>query len=161
VSRERDDDPIRERFAELRAETRASGRVPDVDAVLARARAEAAASPELRVLDDGTPRAAPTRSRRRFVLAGAWTSAALAAAVAGLILTGRGGSDDEDLEFERLVATYAMELGPAVRRSPTSSLMQVPGMELLRSVPSLGGPALGAGAPPSTSGGEPPREENR
>jgi hypothetical protein len=123
VSRERDDDPIRERFAELRAETRASGRAPDVDAMLARARAEAAA-------------------------------------VAGLILTGRGGSDDEDLEFERLVATYAMELGPAVRRSPTSSLMQVPGMELLRSVPSLGGPALGAGAPPSTSGGEPPREEN-
>lgn len=161
MSRERDDDPMRERFAELRTETRASGRVPDVDAMLSRARAEAAAAPDLRVVDGGAPRAAPFRPRRRFVLAGAWTSAALAAAVAGLILTGRGGSDDEDLEFERLVATYATELGPAVRRSPTSSLMQVPGMELLRSVPSLGGPALGAGTPPSTSGGEPPREENR
>jgi len=151
----RRDDVLRERFSELRAETGARG-VPDARAMLARARAEADASPELGVVGGG---AAPRgHSRRRFVLAGAWTSAAMAAALAGILLTGRGGGDEADLEFERLVAAYATELGPAAVRSPTSGLLAVPGMELLRSVPTLGGLAPGLGPDATRSS---PEEENR
>jgi hypothetical protein len=163
------DHPLRERFLDARAETRASG-VPDFGTMLERARAEAAGAPQLGVEDGsvvggavGGPGGGARRrpaSRRRLVLAGAWTSAALAATVAGLLLTGRA-TGGEDEEFERLVATYSSELGPGAWRSPTTGLLQVPGMELLRSVPSIGGSARGAGSAAPTAGGEPPREDNR
>jgi hypothetical protein len=76
----------------------------------------------------------------------------VAAAVAGLMLVDRGPSPDE--QFERLVATYSSEAGTAWQ-SPTSGLLNVPGMELTRSVPSIGGPVRGIDPsrlpPPQTS----------
>jgi hypothetical protein len=73
---------------------------------------------------------------RRWVLVGAWGSAALAATVAGLLLVERGPSPDE--EFARLVASYSTGAAAGLWRSPTSGLLAVPGMELTRSVPSIG-----------------------
>jgi hypothetical protein len=164
-----EDHPLRERFLDARAETRASG-VPDFGTMLERARAEAPGAPQLGVADGsvvggvaGGPGGGARRrpaSRRRLVLAGAWTSAALAATVAGLLLTGRAtGGEDED--FERLVAAYTSDLAPGAWRSPTSGLLQVPGMELLRTVPSIGGSVRGAAPATPTAGGEPPRDEIR
>ncbi|HET9948445.1 MAG TPA: hypothetical protein VFQ22_05965 [Longimicrobiales bacterium] len=129
---------LRQRFAELREETERSGRVPDARAMLARAAAEADARPDLRVAAGS---AAGRTRRRRLVRTGAWASAALAAAVAGLLLVRRGPSGDE--EFARLVQAYAADASAGAWRSPTSRLLDVPGMELMRSVPSIGRPLPG------------------
>jgi hypothetical protein len=137
-----DDDRLRERFRELRGETTLSGSVPDFDAMLVRARAEAAARPSFGVMDGGaTADGVGVRAERRFLRAGAWASAALAATVAGLLLTDRRPSDDDD--FARLVAAYATDASGGAWRSPTSGLLAVPGMELTRSVPSIGAPVRG------------------
>ena len=51
-------------------------------------------------------------------------------------------SSSEDDRFAELVAAYSQDLSAAAWRSPTSSLLDVPGMELVRAVPSLGLPAI-------------------
>ena len=89
------------------------------------------------------------RPNRRIVRAGAWASAALAAVLAGVLLTNAG--PDPDAEFERLVAAYASDASGGAWRSPTSGLLEFPGIELIRSIPSVGGPARGLdldGTPP-------------
>ncbi len=134
-----DDDGLRERFQELRGEAEQPVRVPDFGAMLAQARADGAARPSFEGVDGGdAARAAGTH--RRFLRAGAWASAALAATVAGLLLTDRRPSDDD---FAQLVAAYAMDASGGAWRSPTSGLLAVPGMELTRSVPSIGAPVRG------------------
>ena len=129
-----DDDRLREEFGRLRSETEASARIPDFGAMLEEAKVDAAARPELQVIQGGQPDAG-TR-RRRVVRIGAWASAAVAAAFAGVLLM--GGPSDADLEFDRLVAVYSAEVASGTWRSPTSALMDVPGMNLTRSVPSVG-----------------------
>jgi hypothetical protein len=52
-----------------------------------------------------------------------------------------GPSGDED--FERLVAAYASQAAGGSWASPTSGLLDVPGMELMRSVPAIGAPVRG------------------
>jgi hypothetical protein len=125
------DQDLRARFGELRAEVEGGRRNPSFAAVLERASAEAAAQPALGVVRGGA-----SGSRRRVVVAGAWASAALAATVAGLLLFDRGPSEDE--QFAELVASYsAMSAG--AMRSPTSGLLNVPGMDLVRGLPAIGG----------------------
>jgi hypothetical protein len=119
-------------FERLRAATERAGRVPDFGDMLQRARIEAAALPDVRVLSgDGT-----VATRRKALRFGGWASAALAAAIAAILLT--GGRTEADREFDRLVATYSSELSAGALRSPTSALLDVPGRNLTRSVPSLG-----------------------
>jgi len=130
MSESRIDRDLKERFQELRAGAARPGRLPEFGAVMARAGAAAASRPALELVADG-----PVRPRR-WVLVGAWGSAALAAAVAGLLLVERGPSADE--EFARLVASYSTETAAGLWRSPTSGLLAVPGIELTRSVPSIG-----------------------
>jgi hypothetical protein len=121
------DDEIRARFQGLKRDVEQGG-VPDFREMVARARAEA------------PPDAAP--ERRRWLIAGGWAGAAAAAAVAGVLLT--RGPSAEDLEFERMVAAYA------AWSSPTDALLEVPGNEMLSSVPSLGGlPGLALPALPA------------
>lgn len=152
MNERREDDVLRERFRELRAESAAPGRVPDFGAMMARAHAQAEAHGGFAVVDGGAARTAPSsRARRRLLRAGAWASAAVAATVAALLLTGPRPNDDA--AFEQLVAAYSAGVSSGALRSPTSGLLQVPGMDLTRSVPSIGSPLRGLD--PSTL---PPRD---
>jgi len=151
VTDQRDDDLIRERFQSLAAEE--AGRAPDFRAMMDQVRLEAEVFPGLRVSGgEVTEQAVRPGRRRRLAWVGGWASTALAAAVAGLLLTGRGSGD---AEFERLVSSYASDAAAGAWHSPTSRLLAVPGIELIRSVPSvrsfLGGAALDlpANTPPS------------
>jgi hypothetical protein len=130
MSEQRVDDDLRERFQELRADTAGSGGVPEFGVVMARAQEVAAARPVLEVVDGSS------WSRRRGLRIGGWASAALAATVAGVLLTNRGPSEDE--EFARLVAAYSADVSAGVWLSPTSGLLEVPGIDLVRSLPSIG-----------------------
>jgi hypothetical protein len=128
------DEDLRARFDELRAEMR----TPSFASVLERAAAEAREQPALDVVHGGLG------ARRRVLKVGVWASAAIAATLAGLLLFDRGaapGSADE--QFAQLVAAYAQDMSAGAWRSPTSGLLDVPGMELVRGVPSLGLPAVG------------------
>jgi hypothetical protein len=131
MSESRVDENLRSRFHELRAAAEREGRAPEFGALLARARASSADRRALEVVEGGL-----VHSRRRVIRVGAWASAALAAPVAGVLLVDRGPSPAE--EFARLVADYASQTSAGAWRSPTSGLLEVPGMELVRSVPSIG-----------------------
>jgi ferric-dicitrate binding protein FerR (iron transport regulator) len=132
------DDRLREEFGRLRSETEGSARVPDFRAMLEQAKVDAA-TPDLQLVQGGQSDA--TERRRRVVRIGGWASAALAAAIAGVLLM--GGPSDADQEFERLVAAYSADVSSGAWQSPTSGLLNVPGMNLTRSVPSLGGAIRG------------------
>ena len=131
MSEQRIDDGLRDRFQELRAATAESDGAPEFGALMARAQAQAVARPALDVVAGGS-----AWSRRRVVRVGGWASAALAATVAGLLLTNRGPSEDE--QFSRLVAAYSAGASAGVWQSPTSGLLEVPGIDLVRSLPSIG-----------------------
>jgi hypothetical protein len=140
-----EDDLLRGAFAALRAETGA----PEFEAVLDRARADLIAAPRLDV-EAGGSSDVRAHSRGRTLRIGGWASAAVAATVAALLLT--DGWADADAEFEALVASYSADVTAGGWRSPTSSLLDVPGMELVRTLPSIGAPARGldpATRPPS------------
>ncbi len=129
-----EDERLKEDFGQLRAETEGSARVPDFRAMLDKAKVDAAARPDLQVIQGG--RSDSGVRRRRVLQIGGWASAAVAAALAGVLLM--GGPSDADREFERLVASYTADLSSGAWRSPTSALLNVPGMNLTRSVPSFG-----------------------
>ena len=144
---ERDDQRLGQRFEELRAESRGPGAAPDFASMMAEAKRQAAEAPALEVAagssgsTDADPRRAGIRSHGRWARLAGWASVAAAAAVAGLMVMDRAPSADQ--EFERLVAAYSAEPGGAAWRSPTSGLLNVPGIDLTRSVPSIGGPVRG------------------
>ena len=134
-----DDDRLREEFHRLRVETEGSQRVPDFRAMLEKARADAEEFPDLQVVS-GSQSTSEAR-RRRIVRIGGWATGAVAAALAGLLLLGEGSGADR--EFERLVAAYSTDMASGAWRSPTSGLLDVTGMGLTRSMPSLGVPISG------------------
>jgi hypothetical protein len=131
------DDDLRARFGDLRAD--AERRAPSFASVLERASADLRDQPAL-----GVVRGGGLGARRRVVKVGAWASLAVAATVAGLLLLDGGAltGPSEDDQFAALVAAYS-DLSAGAFRSPTSSLLDVPGMELVRGMPSLGLPSLG------------------
>lgn len=154
MTESRIDDELKERFQGLRATTEQPGRVPVFGVMLARAEASAAERPTLEIVAGGA-----VRSNRRWVLVSAWGSAALAATVAGLLLVERGPSADE--QFERLVAAYSTDVSASAWRSPTSALLEVPGIELVRSVPTIGAgmTTLDPSQPPPPEPTSGPRED--
>lgn len=145
MTKRRDDSEIEDRFSRLRAETEGSERVPDFQAMMDRARRDAEHMPALTVVEGEArrPAAASPPGRRRFLWIGGGASAALAAAVTGLLLTTGGATPDE--EFDRLITSFTTEAA-AAWRSPTSRLLDVPGIELVRTVPSVGRGLPGAEA---------------
>ena len=153
-----DEERIRAEFARLRSATEGADRVPDFTSMLARAKADAPAPP-LEVLAGGaghlgaaSERTLRAAGRRRALLPAAWASVAVAATFAGLLLVnGRGA----EVDFERVVLEYARDGAGGAWRSPTSSLLEVPGSELIRTVPSVGGvlPPSGRDARGGTPGG--------
>ncbi len=151
--RTNDGDPdLRDDFQSLRSEVKASGRVPDFDAMIARAKEESASRPALEVVAGGAAggpsreSAAGTgeeRTRRRAVKIGGWMSLATAAAAAAVLLVSGPVTDsDADAEFERLVASYSTDASAGAWRSPTATLLRTPGVDL-GSVPSIGTPLRG------------------
>lgn len=156
MSKHRDDD-LREAFQGLRADTERGGGAPQFGAMLEAARQQAESSPALEVVSGGA-RQEPVPASRKLMRAGAWTSALLAASVAGLMLFGRGPSGDE--EFERLVAAYTSGAAAVASASPTSRLLEVPGMDLLRSLPSIGAPVRGLDPAELPARQSSPEEEN-
>ena len=148
-----EDERLKEDFGQLRAETEGSARVPDFRTMLEKAKADTAARPDLLVIQGGQSDSGVWR--RRVVQIGGWASATVAAAVAGVLLM--GGPSAADREFELLVASYTADLSSGAWRSPTSALLNVPGMNLTRSVPSFGTtiPGLDRSQLPNVSEPEP------
>jgi hypothetical protein len=149
VTTQREDDRLREAFQGLRAENAQTGRVPEFGSMLQDAKRRAEARPALEVVAGG---------QGGRIRVAALVSTALAAAVAGLILIDRGPTGDDD--FERLVAAYVSETASGSWSSPTSGLLEVPGNDLMRSLPSIGAPVRGldpSALPPRPSS---PEEEN-
>ena len=134
------DSELRDAFQELRRAERAAA--PDAAAMLASARTAAEAdAPDATVADAGE--AIPLAGRRRrmhWAIPG--VSVALAAALATLLLVDRDVAIDgsADAEFERVVEAWSTTGG--TWRSPTDDLLRLPGDELLRTVPRIGGSSL-------------------
>ena len=137
MSEERWDDALKERFDQLKAEDRV--RVPDFAQMYARAQEEASALAGDPVADTEV---IPLMAGRRRGVWRRWPLAAgtlAAAALAGILLLQPDNSVDVgDDEFEALVTAFAA--GNSTWRSPTDGLLAVPGIELLNSVPVIGGP---------------------
>lgn len=127
------DDDLRADFQALRADVEASDGVPSFDAMFSRAKAEAA-SPEAAAGGAAVTNDLERARRRRAFPVAPWIPLAAAAAVATILLVGLPGPDG-DAEFERLVADYSTTA--TAWRSPTASLLEIPGVDL-GAVPSIG-----------------------
>ncbi len=130
---------LRELFQELREQTESGSEIPVFDAMIERAKVDPAGKPTLEGIDVGGDGRAAVRARRRYAWGG-WASAAVAAGILAIVMT-RGGGEDE--AFERLVTAYATDVTSGAWSSPTAGLLEVPGLELLRGVPTLGGSVTG------------------
>ena len=129
---------LRERYAQLRAEDRT--RKPEIEAVLERARAQVLEEAS-RQSEAGPAEVVPIEAGRRGLLsrrAPRWTLAAgsLAAATLAAIMLTQPTADED---FEALVTGFATDVAGGIWRSPTAGLLEVPGIELIRSIPSIGG----------------------
>jgi hypothetical protein len=120
----------RQQDADLRALFAAQRRVdageaPSFAETLARARSKAA---------DAGPAVTSRRFRlRRFVYV---SGLAAAAAIAGLMVWPRSPSPND--AFERAVRAFENDPALGAWRSPTDGLLDVPGLQLMTTVPSVG-----------------------
>lgn len=147
----REDQDLKELFQELKAGDRRS--VPEFGPMMARAKAEAGRQGE----DSGVhiysvPTAGPqtgiqgvreavlawVRARNRWALTGGGVLAA--AVVAAVFLIQQPETTDAD--FERAVHSFASNPALGAWKSPTADLLNVPGIELLKTVPKIGNPRL-------------------
>lgn len=124
--REREDQDLRDHFDSLKGKDRE--RVPDFQSLMAGARREASAA-----LREGP--SLPRKGRpvpRRL----AWGGSLLAAAAAALVLLVQvGGTSDS--EFVQVVQAYSSDPSTGAWRSPTDALLDLPGSEILSTVPTL------------------------
>jgi hypothetical protein len=132
-----EDRDLREAFERLRLFMHEPGQSPAFRPMLERAGMDGTSAPtptptRLRSLP---PRAGP----RPWLRSG--SRAVLAAAAALVVLLAQGARDPE-LEFQRLVSAYGATA--LSWRPPTSRLLEVPGLELVRSLPAIGAPLLDA-----------------
>jgi hypothetical protein len=119
------DADLRARFdAQRRAE---AGGAPAFTAMVARAHAELAA---------GAPAIAPRRLTLRRIAYGSGLAAA-AAVAAILVLPGQPSSE---AAFAEAVRAFQTDPALGAWRSPTAGLLDVPGRELLSTVPGVGRP---------------------
>jgi hypothetical protein len=150
VSDPKNDPDLRDLFQEFRAEDRQLA--PEFSRLMDRAKTEAGGVgqqdregvrtiPGIRVGDRirgaATSAEAWVRFHRRWIWSG---GLAAAAAVTALLLTGPPARTDAD--FERVVSSYATDPAMGAWTSPTDGLLQVPGTDLLRTVPRIGRPRL-------------------
>jgi hypothetical protein len=123
---DRPQDPeLRERFAELkRLEARSA---PPFAGVMAQANAEATRGA------DSLQWRASVRAIRRV---GWFTGLAAAAAIAALIVVPRVHSGED--EFEQAVRAFQANPALGAWRSPTDGLLNLPGSQLMSSIPRVG-----------------------
>jgi hypothetical protein len=147
--RDTDNDRIREEFRVLRADTERPRGVPDFQALMARAKVDSSTRPVVEVVEGGTGRHdVGADPRHSLVRIGGWVSLAAAAAAAGLLFF-NPFLTNEDAEFESLVTAFASDAATGAWQSPTSTLLEIPGLDL-GTVPSIGGSIRGvepAGSP--------------
>ncbi len=117
-------------FQGLRAE--GEKRTPDFAHMMAQAREQAGEAPAAH----GTSRGL-TPGWRVFRPRLAWASGALAAAAAAVLMF--VVPDGPDAHFEQVVRAFSTDPAAGQWTSPTDGLLQVPGLELLSTVPSIGG----------------------
>jgi hypothetical protein len=128
VSGQRQDGDLRERFEAMRRED--AGRAPRFASVLARARDEAG-------LEQGREKSSVRRGHPLSWRRAAWASGLAAAAViAALIVIPRVGSEED--AFEQAVQAFQTDPALGAWRSPTASLMNVPGSSLITTMPRVG-----------------------
>lgn len=118
----RADQDLEARFEHLRAEYRAS--TPDFDAMVA-----AAHDPQANVV--------PISSHRRWRRWSAFGGGLVAAAAAALLIIGPDTTSDQD--FADLVNSYAAN---TAWTAPTDGLLELPGSEVLRTMPSIAMPRV-------------------
>ncbi|HEX6558215.1 MAG TPA: hypothetical protein VF021_02110 [Longimicrobiales bacterium] len=123
MSDRQQDSELRARFdAQRHAE---ASEAPPFEAMLARARAQAA---------DAVIESAPRRLRlRRVLYAG---GLAVAAAIGALLVLPRSHSSED--AFEQAVQSFQSNPAMGAWRSPTDGLLDVPGSQLMSTVPSVG-----------------------
>jgi hypothetical protein len=123
MSDRQQDTDLRARFdAQRRAD---ANKAPSFAAMVARARAAAT---------DAAHAIAPRRLKlRRLVYAG---SLAAAAAIAALLVVPRSPSSED--AFEQTVRAFQNDPALGAWRSPTDGLLNVPGSQLISTVPSVG-----------------------
>lgn len=122
-----EDQDLRGLFQQLREEDRK--RAPEFGILWARAREEAAGS--------GPETFSRRRATRRFPLRLVWGGSLLAAAAAATLLLARIPSTS-DSEFVQVVQAYTSNPASGAWKSPTRSLLDLPGTTVLSTVPSLG-----------------------
>ena len=116
-------------FEGLRAED--EKRVPDFARMMAKARGQAGETAE------ANPPGRTVGSRGLFARPRlAWAGGALAAAAAAVVMF--VVPDGPDAHFEQVVRAFSADPAAGQWTSPTDGLLQVPGLELLSSVPSIG-----------------------
>lgn len=107
-------------------------RAPDFARMMAQAREQAGGAPAAHGTNRGL-----TPGRRVFRPGLAWASGALAAAAAAVLMF--VVPDGPDAHFEQVVRAFSTDPAAGQWTSPTDGLLQVPGLELLSTVPSIGG----------------------
>ena len=125
--RDREDKDLQGVFRDLKDQDRF--KVPDFRTLMARARQEASGS-ETEIHPGG-------RWTRRNPRRLAWGGSLLAAAAAAVLLLVQipGTSDSE---FERVVNAFSADPASGAWKSPTDGLLDLPGAEILSTVPSIG-----------------------
>jgi hypothetical protein len=137
--REIEDQELRDLFQDLREEERKG--VPSFEILMERAKEEASRSGLELPLRYGRGRRVP----RSFAWGGSLLVAAAAAVVLFLRLPGTS-----DSEFVQVVQSYTSDPAAGAWKSPTDGLLDLPGSEILSTVPSIGTGRwlLDSGAPP-------------
>lgn len=151
MTQRNEDDLLREEFERLRRDECRRTSVPDFEAMMSRASAEAAAEerPGRGGRDErrGDEIGQPARRPGIFARPESWLSLAAAATVAALLFASPSRADRE---FERLVTSYSADVASGAWSSPTDALLSTPGLDL-GAVPSFGRSVRGFGSRPDDS----------
>ena len=125
--RDQEDQDLQGVFRDLQDQDRK--KVPEFRTLMARARQEASGSEREIHLGSRWTRRLPRRL--------AWGGSLLATAAAAVLLLVQipGASDSE---FERVVNAFSADPASGAWKSPTDALLDVPGVEILSTLPSLG-----------------------
>lgn len=141
VNDPRNDRDLSELFTELRNEEQ--GLAPDFQSMMARVKADIEEGTEAdasEVVSIQSKMSARSRAGARGVrtLRWAWMGGALAAAAIAAVIV-MGGDSISDDGFEDLVNAYANDPALGAWQSPTDALLELPGREIVTTIPRVGG----------------------
>jgi len=149
VNDPRNDRDLRELFDEFRTEDRV--KTPDFQPMMARVRADIegdAGAQASEVVSIHSKQAERGWAGARSFRSHRWTwmgGVLAAAAIAAVMLVGQGSISDEG--FEELVNAYANDPALGGWQSPTDALLELPGREIVTTIPRVGGTRTLLGVP--------------